>query len=87
MADLVGVHAVHLEKIDEEDAVFVGGLVVVRGDAPVGGEFRLGDGGRLWFPGSRGGELGLGKAVEAEDGVGVADIEREQHGLYFKSSD
>ncbi len=79
VADLIGVHAVHLEKIDEEDAVLVGGLVVMGGDAPVGGEFGLGDGGRLWLAGSSG-ELGFGQAVEAEYGVGVADVEREQHG-------
>ena len=61
--DLAGRHAVHLEEIDEEDAVLVDGLRAMRGDAPVRGEFGL-------F---------AVELVEAERRIGVADIESEQH--------
>ena len=65
VGDLAGGEAVHLKEVDEEDAVLVGGLVVVGGDAPVGGE--LGP--------------GIIELVEAENRVGVADVECEQHGV------
>ena len=63
VGDLARRHAVHLEKIDEEDAVLVDGLRAMRGDAPVRGELGL----------------GAIELVEAEGRVGVADIESEQH--------
>ena len=55
----------HVEEAGEEDAVLVGRLGAVRGDAPVGDEAGRG--------------LGRFQAVEAEDGVGVADVECEKH--------
>ena len=61
--DLAGRQAVHLEKVDEEDAVLVDGLRAVRGDAPVRGELGL-------F---------AVEVVEAQRRIGVADIESEQH--------
>jgi hypothetical protein len=63
--DLGGVDAFHVEEIDEERAVLVHGLRAMGGEAPVGGQL----GGIAVEP------------VEAELGVGVADIEGEQHGL------
>jgi len=36
--DLAGLDAIHLEKVDEEHAVLVGGLLVMGGDTPVGDE-------------------------------------------------
>ncbi len=38
---LAGLQTVHLEEIDEEYTVLVGGLRAVRGDAPVRGQLRL----------------------------------------------
>ncbi len=55
------------EEVLEDDAALGGGLVDGRGDAPVGDELR-----RL--------RLG-GEVVEAEDRVGVADVDGEEHGF------
>ena len=38
---LARLQTVHLEEIDEEHAVLVGGLRAVSGDAPVRGQLRL----------------------------------------------
>ena len=69
MRHLAGLDPIHLEEVDEQNAVFVGGLLVVRGHAPVGDEGRL-----------LGGVLAI-EAVEAELGVGVAYIESQQHSV------
>ena len=49
------------EEVAEEDGELVDGDVAAGGDAPVGEEF--------------GGGFGCGEAVEAEDCVGVADVD------------
>ena len=61
--DLLGGHAVHLKEIDEEDAVLIHGLGAMGGDAPMRGEFRL---------------FSV-EPEEAEDRVGISDIESKQH--------
>ena len=78
--DLAGLDAIHLEKVDEEHAVLVGGLLVMGGDTPVGDEGGLFGGFRRLRCG-RDARVVLVEAVEAELGVGVAYIESQQHGV------
>jgi len=63
--DLGDVQRAQGEEVAEDDAKLVDGGVAVGGDAPVGEQ--------------GGGRAGSGEAVEAEDRVGVADVDGEEH--------
>ena len=61
--DLGGVDSAQGEELAVEDADLIDGGIAMRGDAPVGDE------------GRGGGIAGSGEAIEAENRVGVADID------------
>jgi len=62
---LGGIDALHVKEAEEQHAVLVHGLRAVGGETPVGRQ--------SW-------RFGV-EAIEAELGIGVADIEREKHGV------
>jgi hypothetical protein len=71
---LAGIEAVHLEEIDEEHAVFVGGLGAMGGDSPVRRQLRLLDI-RAGRPCRRGPRFFRFQPVEAQHRIRIAHID------------
>ena len=78
---VVDVQTVEVEQLGEEQGVLVGGALGHRGQAPV-----VGQAGRLVAVAGTGavGRLGGVVGEQTDDGLGVADVDGEQHGQPFR---